>query len=510
MVKKILLTLLLLLTLSSSVMASLRLDSTTTTPTVIKPGDEVDLTLRIQNVETSDNDPKYSYVLELKPRGDLSKENIIIIDGEDNLGRIGTNEYWNSKFNFKVKEGAPSTTYEFDVLMKKYLDGSLLTTNTAVITVDVSGETFFGIDSEDKSIQQGETKTFDAVLRNLGGASAGNVKLTFGNSENIQVVGTNTFYFPTVDYNEEKPFEITLHASNSIASGTYTIPVTIEYNDGTEIKVQNMQAGIIVGGDVNLRVASVETSPKEIRPGDNYVLVSLNLENSGDDAAKAISARLVSENFKSSYSDGNYIYSGRIDSGSFSNMKFYFDVPKNTVSGIYNPIIKLEYENLMGDKFNKSLEVPIHVMEKPILEITTVEAIGKAGETITVKVDVTNQGEENAEEVDIRLITDSSLPFSIEERSVYIGSIKSDETKTAIFNIKADKSAEINDYSIRAFLRARGDSEIGDNNIYTYNKDVNVTIDGKAMNKLAVFGGAFAAIVLAGLVFRRKKINTKK
>ena len=505
MIRKLLMLLLLTLAVTSVAFgASLRLDSMTTTPSVIKPGDEVDVILRIQNIVNSDEDLKYSYKLELEPSTSISENNILILDSIADIGRLGKNEYWNAKFKIKIIEGAPSSDYELNVKMKKYLESSLISTTDASIIIPVIGETFFILDSSDKTIGQGETKIFNASITNVGGASAGNVKLTLGNTEQIQILGTNTFYFNSINYDEFKNFKVTMHALDGLPSGTYNFPVTIQYNDGTQTTTQNFEAGILVGGIVDLKVASIETSPKEVRPGDNYVLITLNLQNAGEDAAKSVSAKLSSDLFDSSYSDNNLVYAGRIESSSSSQLKFYVNIPKTTSSGVYNLDLNLDYKNLLGENFNKSLSVPLYVKEKPILEIIETQSDGKAGSDIEVKVTLKNTGEENAEEVDIRLISDSSLPFSIEERSVYIGSIKPNETKTAIFNIKASSEANINTYNIRAFIRARGDSEIGDNNIYTYNKDVNINITGKAINKLALFGSIIAIAVIFAIIFRKK------
>ena len=499
----------LLVLLNIGFSASLKLDSTSTTPSIIKPGVEVDLTAKVQNIVISNEDSKYSYNLELIPKGSLSENNIIIIDGDENTGILGSNEIWNSKFKFKVKEGSSSGTYEFYMYINKMLNGVQISQTQAIIDFQVVGDTFFKLSSNQSGIEQGMSKTFESQIKNVGGGSAGSITLTFGNTKEIQVIGTNSFYFDNIKNSEAKNFNVTLHASDNIASGTYNFPVTIKYNDGVDIKTQVIEVGVLVGGNIDLRVASIETTPKEVKPGDNFVLVSVNLENAGDDAAKSISTYLKSDEFSSSYSNNNLAYAGRIDSGSYSNLKFYINIPKDSNSGVYNTNLNINYMNLMGDTFDKELKVPIFIKEKPMLEITNVEAVGKSGSDIQVKFNVINNGEEDAQEVDVRLISDSALPFTIEERSVYLGSIKTNSNATAIFTVKASSDAQINDYNIKVFLRARGDSEIGDNNIYTYNKDLTISIDSKSINKLLITGIIITLIVIIGLIFNRKKTSKK-
>ena len=501
-----------LLFISTSFAASLRLDSQSTTPDVITSGTEFDLNLRIQNTQTSGDVAGYSYELELQANDRISRDNLILINDKVNLGRLGLGEYWNARFSLRVKDGAPSATYPLDVEIKRFYEGVLVSTMTASLQVNVIGNTFFVLDSVDKTIQQGEAKIFEVSLKNVAGGNSGNIEVVFSNTESISVVGTNSFYVSSLGAFEERLFNVTLFARDNLPSGTYTFPVTVTFTDGTERKTQVIEAGVIVGGNIDLKIASIETSPREVRPGDNFVLVTLNLENAGEDAARSISAHLTSDLLRSSYSDDNQVYSGRIDSGSFSTLKFYVNVPKEVKSGRIPLNLNLEYQNLFGDKFEKDLNISIAIKDKPILEIVEFEAVGKAGSTMQVRLVVENQGEQKAQETDIRIVSDSSLPFSIEQRSVYLGAIDSGERREAIFNIKVSSDADFNDYSLRANLRARGDSDSGDNSIYIYDRDFLVIVDGKSPNLLAIFGLFIALIVVVGFFInsKNKKRKNKK
>lgn len=501
-----------LLFISISFAASLRLDSLSTTPDVITSGTEFDLNLRVQNTQSSGDVSSYSYELELQANDKISRENLILINDNVNLGKLGIGEYWNARFSLKVKDGAPSATYPLDVQIKRFYEGVLVSTTMASINVNVIGNTFFVLDSLDKTIQQGEAKNFEVSLKNVAGGNSGNIEVVFSNTESISVVGTNSFYVSNLGTFEEKLFNVTLFAKDNLPSGTYTFPVTVTFTDGTERKTQVIEAGVIVGGNIDLKVASIETSPREVRPGDNFILINMNLENAGEDAAKSISAHLTSQILKSSYSDDNQVYIGRIDSGSFSTLKFYVNIPKDTKSGRIPLNLDLEFQNLFGEKFEKNLEVIIAIKEKPVLEIVEVEAVGKAGSNMQVRIIVENQGDQKAQETDIRIVSDSSLPFTIEQRSVYLGAIESGERREAIFNIKVSPDADFNDYSLRANLRARGDSDAGDNSIYIYDRDFLVTVNGKVPNLLAIFGILIALIVGVGFYFnsKNKKRKNKK
>lgn len=501
---------LILLLIGISFGSGLRLDSQSTSPNVVTSGMDFDLNLRVQSIQSTGESSSYSYELELQANDRISKDNLILINDNVNIGRLGFGEFWNARFSLKVKEGAPSATYPLDVLIKRYYEGALISTMTASVNVEIIGNTFFALDSKDRTIQQGLAKDFEVSLKNVAGGSSGNIEVIFSNTDAISVVGTNSFYFSSLNSFEEALFNITLFARENLPSGTYTFPVTVSFTDGIERRTQVIEAGVIVGGNIDLKVASIETSPREVKPGDNFVLVTLNLENSGEDSARSVSAHLTSEDLLSSYSDDNQVYTGRIDSGSFSTLKFYVDVPKNVTSGRIPLTLNLEYENLFGEIFEENLDVFIAIKEKPILEIVGVEAVGKAGSNMQVKLVIENQGEQKAQEVDVRIISDSSLPFSIEQRSVYLGAIESGDTREAIFNIKISPDADFNKYSLRANLRARGDSDAGDKSIYVYDRDFLVAVDGKALNLTLIFGVILSILILFGLLFNKKAKKSKK
>ena len=134
-----------------------------------------------------------------------------------------------------------------------------------------------------------------------------------------------------------------------------------------------------------------------------------------------------------------------------------------------------------------------------------------------------NVGTEDAEAVDARIIKQSSQPFSFDLRSNYVGELEAGETGKAVFEINIDKEAEQKEHNLKLLIRAKGDSDKGDNNIYTFNRRAIIDVNGKKVNPVvgmvigvqsnggtkAVGIGVLLAIVIFGLViykkFKRKK-----
>ena len=178
----------------------------------------------------------------------------------------------------------------------------------------------------------------------------------------------------------------------------------------------------------------------------------------------------------------------------------------------YDLNLAFNYMDLDDNKYSKKVAIPFLVKERPNIEVVDVKGEGKAGSKITLEVTLKNTGTEDAEAVDARLITQSSQPFSFDSRSNYIGELKPGETGKAVFKVKIDKDAEFKEHFLKMLIRAKGDSDKGDENIYTFNRRATINVNGKKTNPITgmfVGIGIVLAIVIIGLVIfkiaKRKK-----
>ena len=152
-----------------------------------------------------------------------------------------------------------------------------------------------------------------------------------------------------------------------------------------------------------------------------------------------------------------------------------------------------------------------------------VKGIGLAGSKITLEIMLKNVGTEDAEAVDARIIKQSSQPFTFDLRSNYVGELEAGETGKAVFGINIDKEAEQKEHNLKLLIRAKGDSDKGDNNIYTFNRRAIIDVNGKKVNPVvgmvigvqsnganrAIGIGVILAIVVLGSVvfkvYKRRK-----
>ena len=261
--------------------------------------------------------------------------------------------------------------------------------------------------------------------------------------------------------------------------------------------------GVILG------IANIVTVPSVVRPGDNYVELDTYIENSGNKNAKSVEAILnLPEKLKHSYTNNNRLWIGKLAANESKKATFFINIEEDAKPTKYNLDLEFNYMDLDDNKYTKKVIIPFLVKEKPTIDVVDVKGNGKAGSAINLEVYLKNTGTEDAEAVDARLITQSSQPFSFDSRSNYIGELKVGETAKAVFKVKIDKEAEFKEHFIKMLIRAKGDSDKGDENIYTFNRKAAIKVEGKAPNKLIGLG-IISAIIVAGLIVfkitKRKK-----
>ncbi len=289
--------------------------------------------------------------------------------------------------------------------------------------------------------------------------------------------------------------------NNNAPVGEYEFDVVFQYyKNNAPYRLAKKESFImdVTKEGIILNVANVNTNPSQVRSGDDYVQVSTFVENSGEKDAKSIELNLVlPEGFEGSYSNNNRVWLGYLGASESKSVDFYLDVDENLQSGVYNLTLNLDYSDLDNNKNSKTVTIPFLVKPKPKIDIVSSYGEGLAGSDGELRVVVKNNGEDRAESVDVRIVKESLQPFEIEVRNSYVGSLEPGEEAVAIFKIDINKEANINNYDFKMLIRAKGNGENGDNNIYVFNRNADFEVTGKAENKLFTYGlYALIAIVL--------------
>ncbi|MCF7871659.1 hypothetical protein K9L97_01370 [Candidatus Woesearchaeota archaeon] len=261
-----------------------------------------------------------------------------------------------------------------------------------------------------------------------------------------------------------------------------------------------------------MNVAQLRTEPAEVRPGDNYVKIVSVIENSGEKSAKSIEVNLeLPPDITASYTDNNRQYIGILAPGESKEINFFVDIDNYAKTQIYKVNYNFQYMDLDNNKYEKEQQTPFYVKPRPYLDITKTEGSGLAGTTSNLKIYVKNTGTESAESVDVRIVKQNSQPFNFDVRSDYIGELEPGEEGIAIIPVSITSDAEIKTHDFKVMIRSKGDSDEGDDNIYTYNRRASFEVTGTKPDYTTPIGIAILAIIVLFLISRAivKNNNSK-
>ena len=362
----------------------------------------------------------------------------------------------------------------------------------------------------------GETKEVVLTVKNNGGRDARDVRLMFEGTESVSLVGPTVAQINTLNSWCEKEVKITVHVTEGTPNGVYSIPISCYWNEyyfdpavGYKTDSEAVPLGISfdVKGDVIINVGTVYTEPAHIRPGDEDVRVIVAIENSGEADAKDVEARLIcNEQFEPSWSGTDRVYLGRLNSGiRFTGVTFHVDVADNVDAGVYSIPLVIRFKDTENVEYQGVMSVDVLVERKPELEIAssyTEPTNISAGDHVILHVRVRNVGSEEGESVSVRVTGEADVPFDYDVTSDHVGNLKVNETGDAILEFDVDEDAAKKIYQQGLEIRCTGDRDLGDDNVYTFNKQIQleVTSSSSGSSSIPGFEALFSFLVLI-LVF---------
>jgi hypothetical protein len=372
----------------------------------------------------------------------------------------------------------------------------------------------------------GDTSEVIVTVKNNGGRDAKDIRLAFQGTEVLSLVGPTVTHINTLNAWMSKQVTITLHVKEEAPNGIYHIPVNCSwreyYFDPAEGDVTGPEQTALLGlsfsviGEGVLNVGDVTTDPTDIRPGDENVELRVNIENSGEAAAKDIETKLLfGDKLKPSWSGTDRSYLGRLNSGEKSEAVFHVDLAENIAAGTQSIPLQITYKDTKGNKYEVLRAVTILVKPKPDFEIVsyyTEPALISAADTgVVLHVQIKNIGTEKAEAASVRMTGEAEVPFDYDVKSDFVGNLAIGEAGEAILKFDVDEDAVPKVYPMGVELRCTGDRDIGDDNVYIFNKEIKVEVSSSSSQQdgfsVPGFEALFSIIALVFVVFvagRRK------
>ncbi|MCQ1534653.1 hypothetical protein FTO70_02885 [Methanosarcina sp. KYL-1] len=278
-----------------------------------------------------------------------------------------------------------------------------------------------------------------------------------------------------------------------------------------DIQVKIVNEGYIEGFKrLSVNQSNIEESAEEL-------LAVAELEEEEEcTTAKDLEATLVSE---TEYIEVEPTTSLRgveeLETGHTATLRFTIRVDGDTPAGNYELLLPVSYEyqanvrtataavinlGLTNTEFTREyktkdtiLRLPISIESKPKFEVTEVSGSLKQGETGVIGVTYTNIRETTAEDAMARIVVMS--PLATEKSIIRLGDIGPGESRTATFEISADKDAVVKNYGIDSEIRYI--DEDGETS-FSENLKVNVPLEASE-KKISITSIAIILIILIAL-----------
>ena len=391
-------------------------------------------------------------------------------------------------------------------------------------------------DVEPIEFHPGETKEVVLTVKNNGGVDAKDITLEFDvqNTEYVSLIGLTVVQINTLNSWCSKEVKITVHAKEGAPNGVYPIPIACtwyEYSSGlgegyahmysldsggnlVPVYEKSAQLGISfnVKGSALINVGNVYTEPTHVRPGDEDVKVLVFIENSGEADAKDVEARLIgNEQFEPSWSGTDRVYIGRLKTGGEGRVgvSFHVDIADNVEAGTYSIPLVIKFKDIENREYQGVMSVDILVERKPELEIVSSYTEPRnisPGDHVILHVRVQNVGSEEAESVSVRVTGEADVPFDFAVKSDHVGNLKVNATGDAILEFDVDKDAAKKIYQQGLEIRCVGDRDLGDDNVYTFDKQIQVEVTSSS-SSIPGFECLFILIALIlTFIMRRKRV----
>ncbi|MDK2854671.1 MAG: hypothetical protein PWQ92_1565 [Thermococcaceae archaeon] len=537
-------------------------------PEVVHPGEDFDITVALRNLGF---EPAKEVLVDLSPSLEF-QNGAILIDNTTKQHFtyvINTNKVMEYKFRLHVSEDASTGSYPIRLKVTYYSgDSKEQREQTFEFSVQVvrRNQAFIEIESvemDPKAIEPGDEFVLKVKVKNVGEERArafsfriepsevnapGEVtKVDLSSLQNLPIQGSqsmsenlqiainqimeqlareninaflpigedNIKYLPELAPGEEKILEFHLKANERLENGIYPLKVSLEYlsTPNDEKLTDDRLIGIPILGREHLIISKVSTSPSRVLAGTNNVEINFEVENIGSGSARYVILKPMPEDpFELSETSEQIINIGTLRQGDSAKASFRVNVGEWAEGGTYEIPVKIEYKDSSGNVKEDTIKIPVIVNEKPKITVEKVsfDKTPMQGEEILIYIRVKNVGGEQAENVIIEGVVKADQPFTLSKRSDYVGTLDPGREGEGALELSIANNAIPKDYVVQVRIRAVGDKESGDDNVYVFEEFITIPVKENTetrrnLRTAGAFIGVLALVVILWTYWRGKK-----
>jgi len=281
----------------------------TVTPQVLMPGDLGTITVTLKNTASSASITEKTGALSSDISGTTTVTDInvyiekallegngieVVGDSYQRIGDLGPGQ--TIQITFLIRAPAKTGIYFPEVWIDtrggrstRYPVPVNVNTPIAVAKLAVLGTAVTMPDA----VKPGEQAAVRLDLINSGESAAERVIVRIGNaSTSIRSRDAELYHISSIPAGQHAPIDLTFITDRKAETGIAIVPVTITYSttDGAE-HIEHANINLLVQGEVEVGIASVETSPERIVAGEPINLI-IRIENAGTGDAKSVNAKI--------------------------------------------------------------------------------------------------------------------------------------------------------------------------------------------------------------------------
>lgn len=281
----------------------------TVTPQVLMPGDLGTVTVTLQNTASTASFTERTGPASADTYGTTTVTDInvyvekallegngveVIGDSYQRIGDLGPGQI--IQITFLIRAPAKSGLYFPEVWIDtrggrstRYPVPVNVNTPIAVAKLAVLGTAVTAPDA----VKPGEQAAVRLDLINSGESAADRVIVRIGNaSTSVRPKDAELYHTRSIPAGQHEPIDIMLITDRKAEPGIATVPVTITYytTDGAE-HTEHATVNLLIRGEVDMGIASIETAPERIISGEPFNLI-IRVENAGTGDAKSVNAKI--------------------------------------------------------------------------------------------------------------------------------------------------------------------------------------------------------------------------
>jgi len=316
-------------------------------------------------------------------------------------------------------------------------------TRTSSITVVVTEDARFEVVSVDGVAQVGDDSDISMTLRNTGDDPARSASVNAESRSNALSFDSSSpsasSYVGDWAPGETRDINYSVALAPDATQRGYTLDLSIEYEDtdGISQTSEPMTTGVETVGEQTFAFSDVETSLRVGEDGD----VRGTVTNQGPQPARSVVVQYA-DNSQTVVPIEESVSVGSLDAGESASFRLPMEVTSEAEASPNLIDFAVAYRNADGDRrtYDK-LDVQADVApERDQFTVELAEQTIEAGGSRTLSVDVTNNLNETATDIEVRLFADDPLDTGNADTG-YIESLAPGETVTMTFELTAGSSA---------------------------------------------------------------------